>query len=187
MTPTLVANRYARALVDTLVKPSPLAPAPPPAEQVVEHLRAFAALLRESAELREALATPSVPASKKRQIVDRIARAAQMPPVVRNFLLVLISRRRMGALPAIVDAFEEMMDRYLGVMKVAIASAQPLTDAQQEKLTEGLAAASGKRVWLNTRVDPDLLGGVVAQIGSLVLDGSVRGRLDALERRLSDV
>lgn len=185
MTSTLVANRYARALVDALVKPSPRAPAPPSVEQVVEHLRAVAALLRESAELREALATPSVPASKKRQVVDRIARAAAMPPLVRNFLLVLVSRRRMGALPHVVSAFEEMMDRHLGVMKVALVSARPLTEAQKEKLTQGLAAASGKRVWLDTQVDPGLLGGVAVQIGSMVLDGSVRGRLDALERRLS--
>ncbi len=187
MTSSLVAKRYARALVDALVRPSARVAPPPRAEIVVDELHEFETLLAESPDLRNVLATPGVPASRKRALVQRITGASDMSPLVRNFLLVLVNHRRIDSLSAIIAAFEQMMDEHLGIVQVEVTSARALTEEQQQHLAEGLEQATGKRVWLDVRVDESLIGGVIARIGSLLLDASVRGRLDVLERRLREV
>ncbi|MFN0169740.1 MAG: ATP synthase F1 subunit delta [Bryobacteraceae bacterium] len=187
MTSTLVAKRYARALVDALVKPSARVTPPPQAEIIVDELHDFESMLEQSPDLRMVLATPGIPASRKRAVIERIAGSVAMSRLVRNFLLVLINHRRMGSLSAIIEAFEQMMDEHLGIVQVEVTSAKTLTEEQQKHLAEGLALATGKRVWLDVQVDQSLIGGVIARMGSLLLDASVRGRLDVLERRLRQV
>lgn len=186
MSASAVATRYARALVDALLSPSPRAAVPPEPERVIEDLRAFEKSVQESKELRNILLTPGVPMSRKRGLIGRIVEAMGASRIVRNFLYVLVDHRRIGDLSSIIQAFEHLMDVRLGILQVEIRSARPLSEQQTQLLTAGLERATQKRVWLNETTDPTLIGGVVARVGSTVFDGSVRGRLDALERRLRE-
>ncbi len=181
MTLSAVAQRYANALADVATKAgSPLRP-----QDAAAQLQAFQSALDESAELREILSTPAAPASRKKAVVQRIATALQLSAVVRNFLFVLVDHRRTGMLPEIIHAFELTVDERLGFARAEVAAARELNEKQRNALGGELERLTGKRIRMRFTVDGSLIGGVVARIGSTVYDGSVRGQLGSLERRLS--
>jgi len=179
--PSAVATRYARALADVVLAPG--AAAPP--ERVAADLRRFTGLFEESAELGNALVSPAVALARKRAVIHRLSGSLALSPVSRNFLMVLVDHRRTGILIEIIAAFEKLVDERLGLVRVEVETAQPLSEAGKSTLAQGLEAATGQKVIVKVSVNPDLIGGVVARIGSTLYDGSVRGRLEALARRLA--
>jgi F-type H+-transporting ATPase subunit delta len=181
MTSSVIVNRYANALVDVVLSPgSDISPA-----QTAVQLREFGAALRSSPDLRVLMASPAVATARKRIVIRRIADTLGFGRVARNFLLVLLDHRRAAALPEIIDAFEVILDERLGFVRADVRSAAELSAQQQQDLAARLAALAGKKVRLRPVVDPDLIGGVTARIGSTVYDGSVRGRLAGMRQRLA--
>jgi len=175
-----VATRYANALADVVTAPG----AAVQPQDALQQLRAFVATLASSPELHNALVTPAVPGSRKKAVVSRLAERLSMSRVARNFLYVLIDHRRIGSVAEIVDSFEQALDRRLGIERAEVLSASQLNDAQREAVRAKLAALTGKEVRMRFVIDGSLIGGIVARIGSTVYDGSVRGQLQSLERRL---
>ena len=177
-----VANRYARALVDVVMAPgSPLKP-----EDAVAQLRAIDAIIQESAELRNALLTPAIQNSRKRAVLAKLLQSAGGgSPLIRNFTYVLVDHRRIGVIGEIREAFELQLDERLGFARAEVTSAAPLDPRVGSNLESELSRLTGKRMRLRFDVDPALLGGVVARIGSTVYDGSVRGELRQLGRKLA--
>ena len=180
MTRSAVATRYANALADVVT--GPRSGARP--EDALNELRSFEAALGASRELDNALTSPAVPPGRKRAVVGRIADTLKLSRIARNFLFVLIDHRRIAALPDILDSFEVIADERLGFARAEVTSARELTEAQRAALSARLERMTGKRIRMRFRVDPALIGGAVARIGSTVYDGSVRGQLDILGRRL---
>jgi F-type H+-transporting ATPase subunit delta len=179
--PEAVASRYAGVLADLATKPgSTLEP-----QRVVEELETFENAFAASAGLRRVLLAPAVPPVRKRAVITELARAMELSDLVKRFLFVLIDHRRTELLPEIREAFESEMDERLGVVRVDVASARELTAAQRERLAAGLARLTGKQARTRFNVEPELIGGVVARIGSTVYDGSVRGQLEDLKRQLT--
>ena len=180
MTLTAVATRYANALADVAAASGPvLRP-----EDVVAQLRTFEAALGSSPELYNALTTPAVPGSRKKAVVGRIADLMGLSRIARNFLFVLVDHRRIALLAEIIQVLELVLDERMGFAQAAVASAAGLTPDQRSQLTAEFERLTGKRLRMRFTVDPSLIGGVVAHIGSTVYDGSVRGQLAAMERRL---
>jgi F-type H+-transporting ATPase subunit delta len=180
MTSSAVVNRYANALVDVVVSPSAgIDPA-----RAVEQLRAFKAAVQSSADLRIALASPSVAIARKRLVIRRIADALGLERIIRNFLLVLTDKRRAGALAEVIEAFDLLLDERIGFVRAEVVSAHELTSGQQEQLAAELAKLAGSRVRMRFAVDPDLIGGATARVRSRVYDGSVRGQLAGMRQRL---
>ena len=126
-----------------------------------------------------------MPASRKRAVVGRIADMLKLSPIARNFLFVLIDHRRIALLGAILHSFELIVDERLGFARAEVSSPRELTEAQRGAINAQLERLTGKRIRMRFAVDPALIGGVVARIGSTVYDGSVRGQLQTLGRRLS--
>jgi F-type H+-transporting ATPase subunit delta len=181
MTLSAVATRYARALADVVTaSTSTLGP-----EAAVLELRAFDATLQSSTELQNALISPSVPASRKRAVVGRIADELKLSRISQNLLFVLIDHRRIASLSAVIHSFELIVDERLGFARAEVSSARELTEAQRTALNGELERLTGKRIRMRFAVDEALIGGVVARIGSTVYDGSVRGQLSSMGRRLS--
>lgn len=176
MISTAVASRYASALADVAkVKP----------EQVLAEMRTFESVLSSSLELRNALTSPAVARARKRAVIEKLTAQMGLSQVVRNFLLVLTNHRRTEALAQIIEQFDLIVDQRMGFVRAEIASPQELDDGQQQALSAELAKLTGKKVRMRFSLDPALIGGVVARIGSTVYDGSVRGRLAALGRKLA--
>ena len=175
-----VATRYANALADVVTASgSALTP-----QNAVAELRTFESALASPA-LRNALITPAVPPARKRAVIDRVADVLGLSRVTRNLLFVLTDHRRIPVLSDVVNAFEQILDERLGFARAQVASALELPETQRAALTAALEKTSGKRIRAQFAVDASLIGGVVARIGSTVYDGSVRGQLQSLERRLS--
>lgn len=175
---SVVATRYARALVDVVAAPgSGFDP-----ERVLTQLRSIQAIVDSSLELRTALLSPAVSPGRKRAVMARLMEPVGVDKPVRNFLFVVIDHRRIQDFASIVEAFEVLLDERMGYIQSSVASAFALTDAQRTSLEAQLSRLSGKKAKLKFTIDEALLGGVVARLGSTVYDGSVRGQLERLKR-----
>jgi|YNPNPStandDraft_1061719.scaffolds.fasta_scaffold13166_3 F-type H+-transporting ATPase subunit delta len=178
---TALATRYARALVDLATRPGvPITP-----HRILDELELFERALADSPALKNVLLSPAVPAPQKRKLVARVAAGLGLSDLTRRFLLVVTDRRRMGLLAEMRQAAETLLDARLGVVRVDVTSARVLSEAQREALAAGFQRLTGLRPRPRFALDPELIGGVVARVGSTIYDGSVRGRLEALKRRLA--
>jgi F-type H+-transporting ATPase subunit delta len=179
MTARGAATRYARALFDVAV-----------AERVdldvlQRELSGFAAMVTGHETLSRALMSPTVPAAKKRAVVDALfASGGQVSPLLGKMLALLAERDRLTLLPELAAAFERRLMDHRQVVRASLSTAVELPPERVAALRDGLAQATGREVQLETRVDPSLVGGAVARIGSTVFDGSVTTQLERLKRSL---
>ena len=178
---SVVGSRYARALVEVVVAPG----SGNKPEEIVSQLRAMEQLLVDSPDLRAALMTPAVPTSRKRAVVGRLADTLGLSQVVRNFLFVIIDHQRIAQLSEMREAFERLIDEHLGFVRADVASAEPLDASENAALQAELSRLTGKQIRPHFSVDPSLLGGVVARVGSTVYDGSVRGQMEVMRRQFT--
>jgi F-type H+-transporting ATPase subunit delta len=181
MISSAVVNRYANALADVVLAPrAGVEPA-----QVVEQLRSFDEAVASARDLRSVLTSPAIPVARKRAVIKDIAEKLGLATVVRNFVLVVSDHRRSDALGQIVEAFEESLDSRLGFVRAEVHSASELSREQQNELSAQLGHLAGAQVRMRFVVEPELIGGVTAKIGSKVYDGSVKGQLAEMRKRLS--
>lgn len=179
---SVAAARYAQALAEVVLDPG----SGLDAHDVGRQMQTVADLIEQSTELRHVMLSPAVPSSKKRAVIGRFSADLGLAPKVRNFIYVLIDHGRIEQLPAIRQAFEMAVDAALGFVKAEVSSAQSLTGPQRAALESELMKVTGKRVRMQFATDEALIGGVVTRIGSTVYDGSVRGQLEAMRRRLTE-
>ena len=148
-------------------------------------LRAFEAALEASPRTANALITPAVPGSRKKAVVGRVAEILELSPITRNFLFILMDHRRIAALRRDRPELRADRGRAPGFRaRRSVFAPRELTEPQRAALNAELERLTGKRIRARFAVDEALIGGVVARIGSTVYDGSVRGQLKSLERRL---
>jgi len=167
---------YARALFEAALERDRL-------EQVQQELSEFVQAVREVPELRALLRDPQLdPRAKISALKEILAGADEL---VRNFILLLTERGRAAELEETQQEFERLVDAETGRLSLELATAVELSEEEAGKIVEQIEQASGRTVDATRRVDPDLLGGVVLQVGSLRLDASLRGRLERLRRELA--
>ena len=171
-------ERYARALADVTLERGT-------SEQVKMELAEFVKLLEESADLRNFLASPAVARMNKHGVVGKLVSALWAGETLRNFLLVVVDNRRTGELEEIQRAYEKELQARLGITRAEVASAAELSADEKARLTQALEKITGRRVEAEYRLDPGLIGGAVARVGSSVYDGSVRSQLERLRARLA--
>jgi F-type H+-transporting ATPase subunit delta len=172
-----VARRYARALFQIGVDAGSV-------EALGQELSDLAALFEQSVELRQALVNPVFKPSEKRAILDRLLPRVTPSPVVQRFSALLLDRGRITLLPAAARAYRELSDAHAGRVRAVVTSAAPLSAGDLERVRRSLERRTKKKVMLEAEVDPSLIGGLVARVGDLVLDGSVRTQLETLRDKL---
>ncbi len=175
--PTVVANRYARALADVVASTGNY-------RQVLSELEDFSAAYRESIELREVCDTPAVTMAQKLTVLEALAGKLGSSHVTLNFLRVLMSHYRMPLLEEILQAFRNVAYARLRIVRVRISSASALSHGERELLQARFNELTEQQSELEFHLDGDLIGGLVAQIGSTVYDGSIRGHLDRIRELL---
>ncbi|MGH8958144.1 MAG: ATP synthase F1 subunit delta [Acidimicrobiia bacterium] len=143
----------------------------------------IARAMADSNELRDALTNPQLPVDRKQGIIDDLI-GGRAPDLIRGLISFVISQGRASELPAIVDAFIERAAASRSRAVAEIRSAIPLDSATVDRLVAALSRTTGKQLEVKTIVDPDLIGGVVAQVGDVVFDGSVARRLSDLRQAL---
>jgi len=181
MISSAVVNRYANALVDIVVGQSAgIDPA-----RALSQLQSFEEALKSAPTMGIVLASPAVSKARKRQVIRRVAEALGLERIICNFLLVLSDHGRAHALKEMIEAFNVLVDERLGFLHAEVVSATELTAQQRDRLSAELAKLAASQVRTRFTIDPDLIGGVTARVGSKVYDGSVRGRLAVLRQRLA--
>lgn len=168
-----LAGRYASALFD-------LASEAGTVTAVEADLATFNSALTESADLRSLIRNPEIGRSQIGKVLAALAANYGMSDVTAKFVGVLAHNRRAAELPAIIRAFHAIAAAQRGEVAAEVVSAHPLTDEQLSGLEQKLRAREGRTVKLKSRVDPDLLGGLVVTIGSKRIDSSIRTRLNSL-------
>jgi F-type H+-transporting ATPase subunit delta len=172
-----VADRvYARALFDAALEINRIEPVRKQLTQLVE-------AEAQVPELRELLRNPQLDARARRAALEDLLSDAD--ELLRNFLLVLVDKGRTGQLEEIAREFERLVAEHEGIVHAELTTAVELSDEEARELLEQIEKASGRKVEATRRVDPDLIGGMVLQVGSHRLDASVRGRLNRLRRELA--
>ena len=133
-----------------------------------------------SADLQRVLFTPIHARRERRGVIADLCTGLDVSNELRAFSQLLVDENRSGELPAIRDALRELVDREAGRLVAQIRSARPLDESELGALQRELSRRVDADVALETEVDPDLIGGVVARVGDLLLDGSVRTQLQSL-------
>lgn len=171
------ATRYGKALLDVTSSDADAA-------KVDRDLGAFVDLLQSNAELRQALLSPSVPASAKRNIASAVAERIGMAPTGVRLLQLLADRDRLGMTGELLAVFRERLLERRKVVRAELRSAVALSPEAIKTIESRLGAVTGKNVAIDAAVDPALIGGVVAKVGSTVYDGSVKSQLEKLRKQL---
>jgi F-type H+-transporting ATPase subunit delta len=172
------ARRYAKALFQ-------LAREARATEAVGRELDAVAALVRDEKPLREVLTRPWIKPVDRRGIATALAERAGAGKTLRDFLGLLAERGRIDHIPEVVAAYQTLLDEELGRARAQVRTAVALTEGERQSLAERLGRVLGKQIILEERVDQTLLGGFIAQVGSLILDGSLDAQLGRMRERLA--
>jgi F-type H+-transporting ATPase subunit delta len=153
----------------------------PQVEQDVKELRA---MLSASPELRSMTKSPLIGAQAQQAGLAAIADRAGFHDLTRNFLFLLAANRRLGALDFILKAVEKTLSSRRGEIQADVESASPLSAAQQETLQDGLTKTMGRPVMLTSKTNANLIGGIVVTMGSIMIDDSIKTKLDNLGRAM---
>ena len=168
----LLALRYAKALFAAAEK----------AGRTDKVRQDLASAVRGLRDRMRALQHPLVPVESKKKAVRQAL--PSLDPVAAGFLDLLVEKKRGGLLAVVAAAFEKVLDQQRGTVRAQVRSALPLADPEKERLSRVLERFSGKKVQLEVRQDPGLIGGVVVRLGDWVLDASLAGRLGRLRENL---
>jgi F-type H+-transporting ATPase subunit delta len=175
----LIARNYAETLLDLADRNGGAAAM----DQFAAALDEVAGLVQSDPRVRQFLETPRVPAAEKKRAL-RAALAGRAPELFLRFVSVLVDKRRQTLLPEIADAFRGLVDERMGRVRVQVAISHLPDEALQAEIGNALARRLGRTVIPTFTVDPELLGGMVVQVGDEILDGSVRSSAARLRRAM---
>lgn len=175
-----IAGRYAQAVFDIVSEEGAL-------DALAQQVDDLDAALRDSADLRMLITSPIYTRDDHARAVAALAEKMGLSAPLANTLKLMAQNRRLFALPQLVASLRELIAVARGEVTADVTSAVSLTDEQQKRLAETLAAKSGKKVKLNTRVDEALIGGMIVKLGSQMIDSSIRSKLTSLQNVMKEV
>lgn len=171
-----IARRYAKALLAIGVEKQNH-------ERFGQELEQFAELMNNK-DLRDTLHNPSQPLSKRKAILEELITRIKPSKTVWSFMLLLADRNRVEHVQGIYREYQRMVDAHVGRVRATVTSAARLDPAEMTRLKKSLEEKTGKQVLLEQSTDPELIAGMVTQVGSIVYDGSIRTRLSQMRHTL---
>lgn len=175
-----IAGRYAQAVFDLLKEQGGL-------DQLAAQLDDLRTALSGSADLRTLITSPLYSREQQETAIAAIAAKMGLSATLSNTLRLMAQNRRLFTLPQLVARLGELIAEARGEVTAEVVSAAALSAEQQKRLTETLAAKSGKTVKLNTSVDESLIGGMIVKLGSQMIDSSIRSKLASLQNAMKEV
>jgi F-type H+-transporting ATPase subunit delta len=175
-----LASRYATALFDLADEGKQL-------DQVADDLRTIRQALIESDDLRRLVRSPLIARDRQREAIVAVLKELGAADLTQKFVALVASNRRLFALPAMIEAYLEELAARRGELTAQVAASHKLTAAQTKALTDQIKKALGAKVTVDVTVDPDLLGGMVVKVGSLMVDSSLRTKLNKLQMAMKGV
>jgi F-type H+-transporting ATPase subunit delta len=169
-----LAGRYATALYDLADEAKQL-------DAVAADLARLKAMIDDSEDLRRLIASPLVSRDQQAKSMDALVGEAGIGDLTRRFVRVVAGNRRLFALRAIIDVFNRMLADRRGELTAEVTSAKPLSQAQADAVNAALRGAVGRKVSMDLKVDPRLLGGLKVRVGSRLVDASLASKLQRLQ------
>lgn len=175
-----IARRYARALIDVGAETNKL-------DRYGEELSRFAAVLESNKELADVMSNPAYSRVERLAVTDAVMKSlGTVDGEVANFLKLLVDRNRVIFLPDIARLYRDLADARMGRLRGRVTSAAALPAESVARIAKILESMTHRQVVLDTKVDPALLGGVSAQVGAVLYDGSIRTQLEELRREMTE-
>jgi F-type H+-transporting ATPase subunit delta len=171
---TILARRYAKALFAVGQEEKKF-------EEYNETLQGVAGLYVSHPEVADALTNPLYPLDIRQKVMAGMIASMGVEKIMANFLNLLVEKKRAGILPEVAEEYQSMVDNEKNVSHGSVISAIELSEALQVKVRATLEKLTGKKVELTTSVDPSIIGGIIAKVGDLELDGSIRTQLASLK------
>lgn len=170
----ILARKYAKAMFMVGSEDGKL-------DEFAEGLENFAELYRTLPEMRDALSNPIYPMDVRLQVMEKMAAKIGVGETISRFMNLLVEKGRATLIPEIAESFQTMVDEERGVCQGLITSPSELSADLQKKTKATLEELTGKQVVLKTEIDPSIIGGIVAKVGDLVVDGSIKTQIDGLK------
>jgi F-type H+-transporting ATPase subunit delta len=181
VTKKTAAARYARAVLDVAMKEKA------DLDQIERELAAFADLFTAHPALAKVMLNPAVPVARKRAAIAELVGRTQVPSILAKLLTVLAERDRLELLPDLLASYRERLMDHHKVVRAEVTTAAPIDAARVDAIRRSLAAVTGRTVTVSTKLDPAIIGGIVARVGSTVYDASVTRQLARMKERLENV
>ncbi len=172
------ANRYAKALFDVVLDEKG------DLVKIDQDLQSVVAMMQASPELARASAFSSTTDAQRQSLMESVSKAMGLSTPVAKLLVVLAKSGKLELIPGLSSAYNERLLAHQNIVRAQVTSAAPLSAEKTKALEESLAKVTGKKVEITASVDPGLLGGVIARIGSTVYDGSVKTQLAQMRQEL---
>lgn len=174
----VIARRYARAFFDLAVREKATAP-------FCAELDHFHKATKVCADLVSVLSEDELPFSRRERLVDAVASHLQLSPLTRNFLKVLVQKRRIRSIGAIVEVYHQLLADLEGVVTAEVTTTVPVMDAAlSHDIEQALSKLTKRSVVVDTHTNPSLIGGLVVRVGDVVYDGSVTTELKRMREYL---
>ncbi len=174
---SVIAGKYAAALLEVAKEQNA-------AEAVARELRDVRALVARTQELKSLLEHPRLNPAEKVQALQALLPGGRLSPVMERFLLLLMSKKRMGFLSAVADEFERLQYAASGKTVVRVLTAMPLTPDQKQSIARRVSEAFGMEPEIREEVKTDLVGGMILYAGDQRLDASVLGQLERMKQAI---
>ncbi|OIP45429.1 MAG: F0F1 ATP synthase subunit delta [Deltaproteobacteria bacterium CG_4_10_14_3_um_filter_60_8] len=174
---SILARRYAKALFAVGKEEAVV-------DAYAKALSELASLYTSTPEVKDALINPMYPIDVRVKVIQDLMKAMGASQVLGNFMTLLVQKKRAAFLPEIAEAFQALVDEENNICRGTVITATELNPALQGKIEAAMIVLTGKKVSLATRVDPALIGGFVAKVGDLVLDGSIKSQLEGLKESI---
>lgn len=177
MSQSSVSDRYARAIFELGVETGQLS-------AITDQVRRFAQVYSGSAELRAVLDNPIIEVEKRQAILADVSARVGLMGSALNLIKLLSSRKKLRVIADIARRLDRFSDEKAGVVRATVTSAKVMPESFYSRLVSELEAATARKIVLERREDPSLIAGFVTRIGDNTIDGSVKGRLNEIERQL---
>lgn len=175
---TKIAKRYVNALFASVTTKTEIA-------TMSKDIADVMSMVNASTNFQTFIKSPLLSVNQHKAGIEKLAKKAKLSKPVTNLLMILAENRRLNVLPAISHEVENYLAKESGTVPVRVATARALSAADQKKLGADLKAAIGNDISMQTFVDESLIGGIVLQVESTLIDGSIKTKLDRLERQLT--
>ena len=172
-----IARRYAQALIEIGKENNRV-------EEFKTELKKISDLLKKFPEFQKALLSPLYSAEDLKKIILGVAEKINLSETIRNFLCLLVDKRRIQYFSAILELDEDLTYQISGFVKARVITARPLSTRDFESIKKSLEGITQKKVLLNSVVEPQIIGGVIAEVGDKIFDGSIRNQLQRIGETL---
>jgi F-type H+-transporting ATPase subunit delta len=175
-----LAQRYAAALLELAEEKHAL-------DAVSADLVALGQMIAGSSDFQKLITSPLMDRADQSRAIGAVAKAAGFGELTQRFVGLVAANRRLFALPAIIKSFQKMLADKRGEVAAEVTAAHALTDAQKAAVSEAIKRVVGGKVSIDMKVDPSLLGGLIVRVGSRMIDGSVKTKLQKLQLAMKGV